>query len=401
MEKGDDKSIPELIRTHGVTHIITVPSFIQMVAMLPGGTDALTILRRIVVGGETLSPRLLQDLGPSISERIINAYGPTETTVISTVWEAIYEASSIPIGRPIANTMIFVLDAYRRPVPVGVVGELYIGGAGVARGYLNRKDLTDQKFIANPFGDSPSKRLYRTGDLVRYRTDGTLEFVGRIDDQIKILGYRVELGEIEAVISRHPNLRESVVDVQKSEEIGNRIVAYVVPGPSGLPPVKELRQWARRKLPGYMVPAVFVTLNEIPRTSNGKLDRNALPPPIKSNAPSDEEERPLSLLEAKLTEVWCEVLGLKHVSVDENFFDLGGNSLLMARILIKLKNIIPQEIPIVLLFQYPTIGSLSNYLSNEVTARSSFKRIYDRAEMHKRAIIRQKQRQKRLDVNNE
>ena len=239
VDEEHDMSIPELIHAYGVTYIGTVPSFIRMVMMLPGGTDALASLRLIQVGGESLSTNLIHDLGPSLSRRIVNAYGLTETTVISTVWEVDPKAATIPIGRPIANTQIFVLDPLRRPVPVGVVGELYIGGAGVARGYLNRPELTEGKFIQNPFAGKSSERLYRTGDLVRYRPDGMLEFIGRTDDQVKVRGFRVEPGEIEAVLSEHPDLREVVVDVQDTEKCGKRLVAYVVPEKKGMPLVKE------------------------------------------------------------------------------------------------------------------------------------------------------------------
>lgn len=356
-------SLPELISHYRATHIMTVPSLIQMVSSLPGGMDALALLRRIIVGGEPLAPALLRDLGPVISQRIVNAYGPTETTIISSLWEVDPGSASIPIGRPIANTQIFLLDSHLRPVPVGVVGELYIGGAGVARGYLNRPDLTAEKFLSNPFAATAGERLYRTGDLVRYRMDGLLEFVGRIDDQVKIRGFRVELGEIEAVLAKHPKLQAVVIDAQDADENGKRLVAYVVPGSGGMPPISELRQWVGQKLPRYMIPSIFVELAQIPLTANGKLDRRALPPPIVRNTRSGEE-RLSTHTEVKLAEIWCEVLGLSHVAPDENFFDLGGNSLLMTRVLVKL-NTIGIDIPIMTMFKHPTIRSLSNHLNGE------------------------------------
>ena len=360
-----DLSIPELIRENGVTYIGTVPSFIRMVMMLPGGTNALALLRLIQVGGEALSTALIRELGPTVTRRIVNAYGPTETTVISTVWEVDPGAASFSIGRPIANTQIFILDRHRRPVPVGVVGELYIGGASVARGYLNRPELTAEKFVPNPFDRTASGRLYRTGDLVRYRPDGMLEFVGRIDDQVKIRGFRVELGEIETVLNKHPDLLEVVVDIQDRAEGGKRLVAYVVPGPKGMPPTKELREWVGRELPVYMVPAAFIALEEIPRTSNGKLDRRALPPPDSSDVGPGALERTPTSLEAKLIEVWCEVLGRKQVGLDENFFDLGGDSLMAVAMMVAIEERFGVKIPVEAVFEAPTVAGLAVAMAGE------------------------------------
>jgi amino acid adenylation domain-containing protein len=363
--EADATSIPELIRAHGVTLMMGVPSFIRMVMIMPGGTDSLALLRRIVAGGESLPPGLIRDLGPSISQRIVNSYGPTETTVTATIWKVDPEAGSVPIGRPIANTQIYVLDPYRRPVPVGVVGELYIGGAGVARGYLNRPDLTDEKFVSNPFGHRDSERLYRTGDLVRYRPDGMLEFVGRIDNQVKIRGFRVELGEIESLLSKHPDLRAAVVDVQDTAEGGKRLVAYAVPGPKGMPPTKELREWMGHELPAYMVPVAFVSLERIPRTPNGKLDRRALPQPPESGAPSGEVGRAPTPLESKLMEVWCEVLGLGYVGLDENFFDLGGDSLMAVSTIVAIEERFGVKLPMGALFEAPTVAGLAAVMAGD------------------------------------
>jgi amino acid adenylation domain-containing protein len=390
IDEAHDLSIPELIQKHGVTFIGTVPSFIRMVMMLPGGTDALALLRRIQVGGEALSTAMIEELGPTISRRIVNAYGPTETTVISTVWKVDPEAASIPIGRPIANTQIFVLDPHCCPVPVGVVGELYIGGAGVARGYLNRPDLTDEKFVPSPFGHAAGERLYRTGDLVRYRPDGMLEFVGRIDDQVKIRGFRVELGEIEAVLCKHPDLREAVVDVQETQEGDKRLVAYCVPGPNGMLPTKELRGWVGRELPGYMVPTAFVALDEIPRTSNGKVDRRNLPAPDSHGQMEETYVAPRNTTEEALAVMWADVLGLEKVGIQDNFFDLGGTSLLLARVHGKLQRIIGKDVPILTLFQYPSISSLCDFLNSGEGPKFYQGDLHDRAERQKSAMAGQK-----------
>ena len=377
VEETGDTNIPEIIRAHKVSYIGTVPSFIRMVMMLPGGVDALASMRLIQVGGEPLSTALIHDLGPSISRRIVNAYGPTEATVISTVWEVDPKVASIPIGRPVANTKIFVLDSHLRPVPVGVVGELYIGGAGVARGYLNRPELTAQKFIKNTFRETASGYLYRTGDLVRYRPDGMLEFIGRMDDQVKIRGFRVELGEIVTVLGKHPDIIETVVDVQDTENYGKRLVAYVVPGPRGMPSTKDLRQWVGQKLPVYMVPAVFISLNEIPRTSNGKIDRHALPQPAESENRSGEFERTPTSLETKLIEIWCEVLRRRQVGLDENFFDLGGDSLTAVAMIVAIEERLGVKLPLEVLLNTQTVEQLADYLKEVIEAE----RIDVRAEL--------------------
>jgi amino acid adenylation domain-containing protein len=363
-----DSSLPDLMRAHGVTHIATVPSFVRMLLPLPGGADALAALRILTVGGEVLSPALIRDLGPSHSRRIINAYGPTETTVLSTCWEVDPRAASISIGRPIANTRLYVLDAERRPVPVGVVGELYIGGSGVARGYLNRPGLTAGKFISDPFSSAAGSRLYRTGDLVRYRQDGALEFAGRIDQQVKIRGHRVELEGIETVLASHPGVRAAAVDLQERTGGGKRLVAYVVPGAEGMPSPRELREQLREKLPAYMVPAVFVRLDALPLTPNGKLNRGALPAPGPDAREPDAEHRLPTPLEAALAKLWRDTLNRAQVGLDENFFDLGGDSLEAVRLLVAIHRRFGVELPPQVLFQAPTVAQLAGRLALAIGA---------------------------------
>ncbi len=366
MERENAMSIPNLIQTYAVTHLANVPSFLRMIMLLPGGIDALSSLRRIMVGGEALSPILLRDLGPSISQRIVNAYGPTETTVLSTAWDVDSKAQSLPIGRPIVNTQTYVLDRYRRPVPIGVVGELYIGGAGVTRGYLNRPELTNEKFIPNPFDSSIDGRLYRTGDLARYRSDGMLEFVGRIDEQVKIRGFRVELGEIEKVLSNHADINAAVVAMQHTEEGGNRLVAYVVPGPKGMPTTKKLRNWVGMTLPSYMVPAVFVELEEIPRTSNGKMDRKALPAPVENSGTLHGEGRTPTPIEVELMEIWCEVLHRKQVGLNENFFDIGGDSLMAIAMIVAIEKHFDVNLPLEELLIAQTVETINDLLVDKL-----------------------------------
>lgn len=354
-------SVPDLLRTHRVTHLACVPSFLRMLLPLPGAVEALAALRVLVVGGESLPPSLVRDLGPSASRRIVEQYGPTEATVACTTWEVEPGAATTAIGRPIANTQVYVLDPHRRPVPVGTVGELYIGGAGVTRGYLNCPELTAERFIRDPFGGG--RRLYQSGDLARYRPDGTLEYVGRVDNQVKIRGHRVEPGEIEMLLAAHPAVKVAVVDVQAGPDGENRLVAYIVPGPEGMPPLKQLRDSMARKLPGYMVPSAFVTLDAVPRTPNGKLDRHALPAPARDVSRPPGTQRTPTPLEAELSELWCKVLGVAHVGLEENFFDLGGDSLAAVRLMVAIQQRFDVELPLQTIFQAPTIDRLVDRLA--------------------------------------
>jgi amino acid adenylation domain-containing protein len=359
-------TIPGLIREYGVTHMFCVPSFLRLLLMLPGATEALKTLRCIVSGGEPLTQGLIRDLRLSDTLRFVNIYGPTETTVASTAWKVETETEPIPIGPPLANTQVYVLDRHRRPVPVGTVGELYIGGEGVARGYLRRPELTAERFLPNPFGGNADELMYRTGDLVRYRSDGALEYIGRSDNQVKIRGHRMELGEIEAVLGRNPALRAAVVDVQDGADGGKRLVAYVVPKPEGMPQVKEIREWLGREIPEYMVPSAFIVLDELPRTPNGKLDRRALPSFAESGFPSGEVEREPTVVEAKLAEIWCDVLGRKQVGLDANFFDLGGDSLAAVSLTASIQKRLGVEVPLEILLSAPTVAQLADRLNGAV-----------------------------------
>jgi len=242
--------------------------------------------RALIIGGEALMGESLlfwQQHAPET--RIINEYGPTETVVGCCVYEVGRGQrieGAVPIGRPIANTQLYILNGYLQPVPVGVAGELFIGGAGVARGYLNRPELTAERFIADPFSSEPTARLYKTGDLARYLVNGTIEYIGRIDDQVKIRGFRIELGEVEAVLNQHATVRDAAVMLREDEPGDKRLVSYVVPAQNEVTPVfSELRGFLSEKLPEYMVPSAYVVVDEIPLTPNGKVDRRALPAPVK------------------------------------------------------------------------------------------------------------------------
>jgi acyl carrier protein len=266
----------------------------------------------------------------------------------------------VPIGRPIANTQIYILDSHLQPVPAGVPGELHIGGAGLARGYLNRPEHTAEKFIPNPFSDEPGARLYKTGDLVRYLPEGNIEFLRRIDQQVKIRGFRIELGEIKTVLSKHPAVREAVVVARDDNPGDKRLVAYVVPRREPVPTISELRSFLKEKLPEHMVPSAFVFLDTLPLTPNGKVDRKVLPAPDRQTATQENPLVPPSTSGQKMiAEIWAKVLKVDRVGIHDNFFDLGGHSLLATQVISRLRDAFQLELPVRVLFERPTIEELA------------------------------------------
>jgi thioester reductase-like protein len=331
----------------------------------------------VIFGGEALD---LQMLNPWFDRHgderplLVNMYGITETTVHVTyrpVTRADVTAGlGSVVGRPIADLEAYILDSERRPVPVGVPGELYIGGAGLARGYLNRPELTAEKFIAHPFSNKPGTRLYKTGDLCRYLFDGDIEYVGRIDHQVKIRGFRVELGEIEAALVLHPTVCEAVATVRPDTSGDARLIGYVIPGDKATPTVDELRSFLGTKLPGYMVPATFVLLEHLPRLPNGKVDRLSLPDPDSTRPDLDKAYvAPRTDLERLLAEMWQEVLGIDRIGVHDDFFELGGDSLQAVRLIHKLEEELDEHVYAVALFDAPNIANLAGYLvTNQASA---------------------------------
>ncbi|MDJ0528071.1 MAG: amino acid adenylation domain-containing protein, partial [Microcystis sp. M53600_WE12] len=314
------------------------------------------LLRLMLTGGDKLN-----DFPPtSIPFTLVNNYGPTENTVVTTsvkITPDLLTEKAPPIGRPISNTQVYILDQYQQPVPIGIPGELYIGGSGLAKGYLNRPELTDSKFIANPFSQKLSDRLYKTGDLVRYGNDGQIEFVGRIDHQVKIRGFRIELGEIETVLNQHPQVKEAIIIAREDQPGVKRLCAYVIASQNLT--VSQLRLFLQEKLPQYMVPAFFVLLDAFPLTANGKIDRCALPQPTLEL----EDEAALNLSpgtekERILAAIWQRVLGLKNISINDNFFELGGDSILAIQIIAQANQaglqITPKQ-----LFSHQTIAQLA------------------------------------------
>lgn len=359
-------------------------------------------LRLVIVGSERTLPAHLTKWKKLAGDKVrwCNAYGPTEATITTTIYEPENNdeknlMSSVPIGRPIANTCVYVLDKYLCPVPIGVSGELYIGGVNLARGYLGQPALTAERFIPNPFSDA-SDRLYKTGDLVRYLPDGTLEFLGRIDQQIKIRGYRVELEEIEVALNHHPAIRQALVLFHSNTSENYQLVAYFVPQEAQILSTSELRSFLKKQLPEYMIPSVFLPLQEFPLTSNNKVDRQALPLPTHSNQVLEMiHEPPKTKLEQTIAEIWQEALNIEAVGINDNFFDLGGHSLLIVRVHAELQKKLQKEITIIDFFQNPTVKLLAEYINQECKEIIAFQEIYEQAEKQKLAIGRRKKLQQR------
>jgi amino acid adenylation domain-containing protein len=354
-----------LVRCMAEQHITAadfIPSLLHMVLDEPG-VEQCRHLRRVTTGSEVVSPELQERCFARLEAHLYNLYGPTEASIASTCWPCQRDATqhTVPIGRPIANTQIYLLDTSLQLVPVGVPGELYIGGSGLARGYLNSPDLTAEKFLPHPFSDKPGERLYKTGDLARYLPDGTLDFLGRVDHQVKVRGYRIEPGEIEAMLSQHPTVREAVVVVREEHPGDKRLVAYVVPAPEQSPLPSTLRHFLTQKLPAYMIPAAFVRLDAMPLTPNGKVNRQALPAPqytrIELEGPF---VAPRTHAETQVAAIWTEILKLDRVGVYDNFFALGGHSLLATQVVSRLRLAFPHvELPLRLLFEMPTVAGLA------------------------------------------
>ncbi|MFN4877800.1 MAG: amino acid adenylation domain-containing protein, partial [Aphanizomenon sp.] len=332
-------------------------------------------LRLVITGSDQVLPEKLALWQKLVTEKRqniqwINAYGLTETTITSTVYQLpvnyqLNTTHSVPIGRPIANTEIYILDQNLQPVPIGIPGELHIGGAGLARGYLNRKQLTNEKFISNPISSSKSSRLYKTGDLARYLPDGNIEFLGRIDYQVKIRGFRIELGEIEAVLAQHPLVKSSAVIVREIQPGNKQLVAYVVTEDhSNIQ--QDLRSFLKQNLPDYMLPAFFVRLAELPLTPTGKINRRALSALMLELNHEIDYILPRNPLEQKLAEIWCQVLGLEKVSVEENFFNLGGHSLATIQIISRIRETLKIDLPLQYLFTEPTIAGLTKIINQSL-----------------------------------
>lgn len=363
----DAMRLAEYTRQHPIDVLKIVPSHLQALLYSDEARHLLP-WKYLVLGGEMLSSALIEQIKGLGGEcEILNHYGPTETTVGSLTlrlkefdWKST-SAASIPIGRPIANTHVYILDKHLEPVAIGVVGELYISGDGVSAGYLNQPERTAEQFVPNPFVSDTSAKMYRTGDLARYLADGNVEFLGRGDDQIKIRGFRIELEEIEFVLSKRTGVKQSIVLAKEDSRGDKQLIAYVASDNDRAGSSDDLRDFLREQLPEYMVPSAIVVLSKLPLTANGKVDRQALP------APEAVQKKvfigPRTATEAMVASVWAEVLGRDQVSADDNFFDLGGHSLLAVRALGELEKVVGRRIPVASLFRGATVESLAKMLS--------------------------------------
>ncbi|MEH1791682.1 amino acid adenylation domain-containing protein [Nostoc sp.] len=377
--------LPSLVAE--VSLVNTVPSIIAELLQVDGLPPS---VRTVNLAGEPLQNQLVQQIYQNDRiQKVLNLYGPSEDTTYST-FAQVNRDSNVTIGRPIANTQIYLLDTKLQPVPIGVPGEIYIGGAGLAKGYLNRPELTKERFISNPFNNKIESRLYKTGDLARYLLDGNLEYLGRIDHQVKIRGFRIELGEIENALLKHPAVQKIIVLAREDKPRVKELVAYIVLLPDETLTTSELRTYLKELLPEYMVPGVFIFLDTLPLLPNGKVNRRALPVPEDLRPTlTTTYEVPQSEMEQQIAKLWQEVLYLDRVGIHDNFFDLGGHSLLMIQVNHKLQGNLQRNISVVEMFQNPTIYSLAQYLSQQ--RQLSFTGTRDRANKQIEAINRKKQ----------
>ncbi len=389
-------SLDDLARAigqYGVTTLWLTAGLFHL--MVEQRVEALRPLGQLLAGGDVLSTpdvsKALAELGPE--GRLINGYGPTESTTFACchVMRARDRvADPVPIGRPISNTQVYLLDERLQLAPAGAPGELCIGGDGLARGYLNQPELTAQKFVSNPFSNEPGARLYRTGDLARYLADGTIEFLGRMDSQVKILGHRVEPGEVEAALGRHAGVRQAVVVATDARPGEKQLVAYVTANGQGTTSASELREFLRSRLPDYMVPSRFVELDSVPLTPNGKVDRAALPAWHAAGADKDSFSMPRTAIEQRICDVWRKVLGADSVGMEDNFFDVGGDSLQLIEVHSELEKLFPVKISITDLFSYTTIDALARHLADKKPEGLAFADLRERAIKRKEALARRR-----------
>jgi len=358
-QQEDAGLLNELIEEKEISILQLTPSRLQVIKECINDKKLFKQVRSIIIGGETLPDLLYREIKEKTDARLYNVYGPTETTIWSTIKEL--KDEKVTIGKPLANTKIYIMDSNNNLQAVGVPGEIYLGGGGLARGYLNRPELTAEKFVANPF--EPGERLYKTGDIARWLSDGNIEFIGRMDQQVKIRGLRIELGEIESQLLKHEAVKETVVLAKEDKNGSKYLCAYLVSNRELT--VKELRERLSQQLPEYMIPSYFIQLEKIPLTPNGKIDRKALPEPDGNIVTGAEYEAPGNETEEKLVEIWQKVLGADRIGINDNFFDLGGHSLKATSMAAKIHKELNVEVPLREVFKKPTIKGLAEYINGQ------------------------------------
>jgi acyl-coenzyme A synthetase/AMP-(fatty) acid ligase len=352
------------IERHRIEAMEGTPSHLRM--MLAGGLlqGRASSLRKLLLGGEAIDPGTWEMLAAARDTAFFNMYGPTECSVDASCGPITGPAPNV--GSVMPNARIYILDPNRQPVGEGIVGEIYIGGAGVARGYLKRPELTEQRFVPDPFGDEPGARLYRTGDLGRWRAGGTIEYLGRNDEQVKIRGFRIELGEIEAQLAKHPQVKEATVVARECVPGELRLVAYVTQGSGERIGAQVLRSHLESVLPEHMIPGAFVTLESLPLTRNGKVDRRRLPEPDPDSLVSREYAAPDGEIEEAIAGIWSELLHVERVGRHDNFFELGGHSLLVTRLISRILDLLHVELPLRAVFEAPVMAHLAVRVKAEV-----------------------------------
>jgi len=396
--EANDYSISAQIERWGVTHLQCTPSMARMLLLNDEARLALGRIKHLFVGGEALPGALVADLGQATRASVTNMYGPTETTIWSSVEPARAIEGTVAVGKPLANQTFYVLDVHREPVPLGAPGELYIGGLGVARGYFERPELTAERFVPDPFSTEPGARLYRTGDLVRWSEDGRVEFLGRVDHQVKLRGYRIELGEIEARMAAFEGVREAVVIAREDTPGDKRLVGYYTVQPDGTVDPRQLATALGTALPEFMVPAHFVELAKFPLTPNAKIDRKALPKPDAAQGRASrtaEHVEAESDVEKQIADVWKRILGLAKVGTHDNFFELGGHSLLAVQAHREIKAATGKPLTITDIFRFPTIAGLARFLGGGEDGGGGDKALEESAD---RAAARRAAMQNRANV---
>jgi amino acid adenylation domain-containing protein len=363
---GAQNLVAALLRAGDRSLVKITPAHLQLLSQQISPEDAGGMSRTFVIGGENLLAETLEFWRTAApGTRLINEYGPTETVVGCCVYElgaTDPRSGSVPIGRPIANTQLYVLDPDLKPLPPGETGELYIGGAGVARGYLNRPELTAERFLPDPFRGVLGARLYKTGDLARYRADGTLEYLGRTDNQVKVRGYRIELGEIEAALAAHPKVQSCAVVAREDDPGHKQLVGYVTTAEGDAPIIDDLREFLKERLPEYMVPARFVLLDALPLTVNGKVDRKALPAPSLKPSCVGNGGTPVTKTAKIVASLWSELLHVDGIGLDDDFFDIGGDSISAVALITRIRGAFGCDPGLAVLFERPTIAGISEVI---------------------------------------